>query len=173
MEHSMPYEDYAQQFLTQLPKGAFLTVKNGSLENTMTIGWGSIGYIWQRPIITVMVRYSRYTYELIDKAKDFSVSLPFSGELRKALAIAGSKTGREVDKFKEANVTAQGAKCIDSPVIGECGLIFECRLVFKQVMEPADLDESIRSKFYSDSDFHVMYYGEILSCYEQEKIEVK
>lgn len=168
MDNSVPYEDYSQQFLMQLPKGAFLTVKDGSLINTMTIGWGSIGYMWQMPVITVMVRYSRYTYELINKARDFSVSLPLSGEMKKALAIAGSKTGREVDKFKEANLTAKMAKCIESPVIAECDLIFECRLVFKQVMDPANLDESIRSKFYSDNDYHVMYYGEICSCYEQE-----
>lgn len=169
MEKSVSYEDYSQQFLTQLPKGAFLSVKTENLQNTMTIGWGSIGYIWQRPVMTVMIRYSRYTYDLINEARDFSVSLPLTGELKKALAVAGSKTGREVDKFKEANVTPQTAKCIDSPVIGECGLIFECRLLFKQIMEPANLDESIRSKFYSDGDYHVMYYGEILSCYEQEK----
>ncbi len=169
MENSVPYVDYSQQFLTQLPKGVFLTVKDGSIENTMTIGWGSIGYIWQRPVITVMVRYSRYTYELIDKARDFSVSVPLPGELKKALASAGSKTGREVDKFQEANLTAQPAQRIASPVIGEGGLIFECRLVFKQVMEPEKLDDSIRSQFYADGNYHVMFYGEILACYEQNK----
>ncbi|HOO44668.1 MAG TPA: flavin reductase family protein, partial [Deltaproteobacteria bacterium] len=32
----------------QLQKGAFLTVKAGDALNTMTIGWGLIGFIWQR-----------------------------------------------------------------------------------------------------------------------------
>jgi flavin reductase (DIM6/NTAB) family NADH-FMN oxidoreductase RutF len=64
-------------------------------------------------------------------------------------------------------VTSQKAKCIDSPVIGECKLIFECKLVLKQVMEPGKLDSSIREKFYSDDDYHVLYYGEILDCNEQ------
>jgi flavin reductase (DIM6/NTAB) family NADH-FMN oxidoreductase RutF len=168
MVNTVAYEDYSQQFLKQLPKGAFLTVKDRDLLNTMTIGWGSIGYIWQKPTLMVMVRYSRYTYELINKAKDFSVSLPSPGELKKSLAFTGTKSGRDIDKFKAANLTVQAAHYIESPVIGECGLIFECQLVFKQVMEPDNLDKSIRENCYPQDDYHVMYYGEILACYRQD-----
>jgi len=168
MVNKLAYEDYSEQFLKQLPRGAFLTVKDGDRLNTMTIGWGSIGYIWQKPIMMVMVRYSRYTHGLIDQAKDFSVSVPSPGELKKSLGITGTKSGREMDKFKEANLTVQAAQCIESPVIGECGLIFECQLVFKQIMEPENLDNSIRENCYPQDDYHVMYYGEILTCYKQD-----
>jgi len=167
MVNKLTYEEYSEQFLKQLPKGAFLTVKDGDHLNTMTIGWGSIGYIWQKPILMVMVRYSRHTYELIEKSKDFSVSIPSPGELKKSLSIAGTKSGRDVDKFKEANLTVQNAQCIESPVIEECGLIFECQVVFKQVMDPANLDNSIRTDCYPNDNFHVMYYGEIAACYRQ------
>jgi flavin reductase (DIM6/NTAB) family NADH-FMN oxidoreductase RutF len=167
MPLKLNYEDYSQQFLNQLPKGAFLTVKEGDRLNTMTIGWGSIGYIWAKPVLMVMVRYSRYTHDLIEKAQDFSVSLPALGELKKSLATAGTKSGRDMDKFKECNLIAQAPKCIESPVIKECDLIFECKLLFKQVMEPEKLDKAILDKFYSDNDLHVMYYGEILDCYKQ------
>jgi len=168
MPQELAYEKYSQQFLNQLPKGAFLTVKEGDRLNTMTIGWGSIGHIWQKPILMVMVRYSRYTHDLIEKARDFSVSVPALGELKKSLAAAGTKSGLDIDKFKECNLTAQQAKCIQSPVIGECDMLFECQLVFKNVMEPEKLDKAIRDKFYSNNDFHVMYYGEILACYQQQ-----
>ncbi len=168
MPQKLAYEEYSQQFLNQLPKGAFLTVKEGDRLNTMTIGWGSIGYIWAKPMLMVMVRYSRYTHDLIEKAQDFSVSVPALGELKKPLAAAGTKSGRDIDKFKECDLTAQKAKCIESPVIKECDLIFECQLQFKQIMEPGTLDKSIRDKFYSDNDFHIMYYGEILACYQQD-----
>jgi len=167
MPNKLTYEEYSEQFLKQLPRGAFLTVKEGDRLNTMTIGWGSIGYIWQKPILTVMVRDSRYTHELIEQAQDFSVSVPTPGDLKKSLAVAGSQSGRDIDKFAECQISAQKAKQIESSVIGECGLIFECRLVFKQLMEPDKLDKSIREKFYASNDFHVMYYGEILACYQQ------
>ena len=168
MPQKLPYEEYSQQFLNQLSKGAFLTVKEGDRLNTMTIGWGSMGYIWAKPILMVMVRYSRYTHDLIEKAQDFSVSVPALGELKKSLATAGTKSGRDMDKFKECNLTAQKAKCIESPVIKECNLIFECKLLFKQLMEPEKMDKSINDKFYSDNDLHIMYYGEILDCYKQD-----
>ncbi|MGI5911924.1 MAG: flavin reductase family protein [Syntrophomonadaceae bacterium] len=165
MSKSLSYEEYSQQFLTQLPKGAFLTVREGDRLNTMTIGWGTIGYIWQKPILMVMVRYSRHTYDLIDKAPDFSVSLPAPGEMKKNLTMAGSKSGRDVDKFEAAAVNPQAARHINSPVIKDCKLVFECKTVFKQIMDPELLDDSIRTKSYPDSDYHVMYYGEIVACY--------
>ena len=168
MSIDVPYEKYASQFLKQLPRGAFLTVKTGDTLNTMTIGWGSIGHIWQKPVIMVMVRYSRYTHELMEKAADFSVSVPLPGELKKDLAVAGSKSGRDIDKFQECKLTAKNAKSIESPVIDECGLIYECKIIYKQAMQEDKLDSEYRDKFYANDDFHVMYFGEILSCYARE-----
>jgi len=168
MSKEIPYEQYAAQFLTQLPRGAFLTVKAGEKINTMTIGWGSIGYIWQRPVMMVMVRQSRYTYQLMEEAADFSVSLPVQGELKQDLAIAGTKSGRDIDKFKASKLTAKNAREITSPIIGECNLIYECRPLFKQIMAADKLSPEIREKFYADNDFHVIYYAEILSCYTLE-----
>ena len=68
--------DVAPQILKQIEKGVFLTVKQGDNTNTMTIGWGMLGRIWNRQIFMVLVRYSRYTYELIEKADSFTVSIP-------------------------------------------------------------------------------------------------
>lgn len=168
MPAQIPYEEYASQFLNQLPRGAFLTVKAGENINTMTIGWGSIGFIWQKPIMMVMVRPSRYTYQLMEEAADFSVSLPLPGELKKDLAVAGSKSGRDIDKFKECKLTAKNAQEISSPIIGECNLIYECKPLFKQIMDPDQLSTEIREKFYANGDFHVIYYAEILACYTRE-----
>ena len=41
--------------------------------NAMTIGWGSIGYIWRRPFIQVVVRPTRYTYQFMEKYDSFTV----------------------------------------------------------------------------------------------------
>lgn len=168
MSNEIPYEQYASQFLNQVPRGAFLTVKSGDKLNTMTIGWGSIGHIWQRPMLMVMVRQSRYTYQLMEEAADFSVSLPIQGELKSDLAIAGTKSGRDIDKFSECKLTAKNARTIASPVIGECGLVFECKTLFKQVMEADNIAPDIRDKFYSNNDLHVLYYAEITACYTRD-----
>lgn len=164
----IPYEQYSAQFLNQLPRGAFLTVKAGENINTMTIGWGSIGFMWQRPVLMVMVRHSRYTYQLMENAGDFSVCLPAQGELKQDLAIAGTKSGRDIDKFSECKLTAKNGRTISSPIIGECGLVYECRLLFKQAMDADNLNPEIREKFYADNDLHVLYYAEITACYENK-----
>lgn len=151
--------------LQQLPQGAFLTVKSGEKINTMTIGWGSMGCIWNKPIMMVMVRYSRYTHELIKEAPDFSVSVPLDGHQKKALAGTGTTSGRDIDKFSVYDLSAKPAKSIESPVIDDCGLIYECRILYKHAMDPGLLDAALDNKFYKDHDYHVLYYGEIVNHY--------
>lgn len=159
------YNEYSTELMEQLPKGAFLTVKNGEEINTMTIGWGSLGVIWMKPIFTVLVRFSRYTYELMENANEFTVSVPLKNNLSKALAFCGTKSGREFDKFKECGLTLRPGEKVDTPVIEDCELHYECKVVYKQVMEPATLDKDIKKAKYSDNDFHVMFYGEVVSSY--------
>ncbi len=168
MSKNLKYNEYAQEVLTQLPRGAFLSVKAGDKVNTMTIGWGAIGYMWGKPILLTAIRYSRYTYELIEKSQEFTVSIPIDNDYREALAAAGSCSGRDVDKFSKLKLTAQEGEIIDSPVIGNCGIIYECRIIYKQPMEPQMLDPEIRKKFYADGDYHVLYFGEILACYRNK-----
>lgn len=162
------YNQYIPELLEQLPKGVFLTVKDGEQVNTMTIGWGTVGYIWQRPIFIVAVRYSRHTYNLLEKAREFTVSIPLKQDLSKALAFCGSKSGRAVDKFTECQLTRQKGQVLQTPVIGACDLFYECQVVYQQAMEPAALDPGIKQSSYAKGDYHVLYYGEIKSCYVQE-----
>lgn len=165
MSEELKYNAMSKEMLEQLPRGAFLSVKAGDEQNTMTIGWGAIGFFWRKPVLIVGVRYSRHTFSLIEKATDFSVTVPLSADFKNELAGTGSKSGRDIDKFAAFNLQPVAGKKIDSPVIAGCGLVYECRLIFKQIMEPELLDEELRSKFYADGDYHVMYYGEIVSCY--------
>jgi flavin reductase (DIM6/NTAB) family NADH-FMN oxidoreductase RutF len=162
------YKELSKEMLEQLEKGAFLTVKNKEKVNPMTIGWGSVGYIWNRPIFTVLVRYSRFTHELLKNTDEFTVSVPIEKNLSKALGICGTQSGRDIDKIKAADLTLQKSLSLETPIIKECDLHFECKIVHKQSMEPALLDEEIRSDKYSDNDYHVIYYGEIVESYQTE-----
>lgn len=167
MARPVDYLQYVEQFLGQLPRGAFLTVKEGQSVNTMTIGWGSVGFIWQKPILMVMVRHSRFTHELMGRTKDFTVSVPSAGELRKALAVAGSQSGRDVDKFAEAGLSTAPAQSIDCPIINGCQLFFECRTVLHQPMAPERLEPKLRESCYASGDFHDLYFAEIIDCYQK------
>lgn len=159
------FQELSQDLLNQLVKGAFLTAKNGDEVNTMTIGWGSVGYVWGKPIMMVPVRYSRHTYSIIEKSDTFTVSVPVNVDLKKELIFCGTKSGRDMDKISEAGLSLEKSEIVETPIIAECDLHIECKIVYKQAMEPGNIDSGIRSASYSDNDFHTMYYGEIVSAY--------
>ena len=152
------FDQYAPQVLQQLPKGAFLTVSHDGRDNTMTIGWGSLGVIWGKPVFSVLVRPSRFTFGLLESSGEFTVSVPLT-DMSKALGICGSKSGRDIDKFAEAELQKLPGIKISTPVIGGAGLHYECKVLFKQPMNPALLDPAINAASYSSGDYHTIYYG--------------
>jgi flavin reductase (DIM6/NTAB) family NADH-FMN oxidoreductase RutF len=167
MEKIMKKVDYmsvAEESMAQIKKGAFLTVKAGTDLNTMTIGWATIGFIWQKPIFMVAVRDSRHTFGIIERAADFTVSVP-SGDMKDQIMCCGTKSGRDMDKFKECGLEIMDAQQVGSPIINIPGLHFECRIVFKAAMDPEFLAEDYK-KLYRDNDYHTLYFGEIQDCYE-------
>lgn len=168
MLREVDFANASKDFLEQLKKGAFLTVKDGDKVNTMTIGWGSIGYVWNRPVVMVMVRRSRFTHGLIEKSGNFTLSLPLKGQMKDALAVCGTKSGRDMDKVKECGLILNEGKYVNSPVIDGCDLFIECRIVYKQPMEDQFLSHQIKDKSYSNGDYHDLYYGEIAGVYMKE-----
>ena len=159
------YNQYSKQVLDGLTKGAFLSVSHEGKDNTMTIGWGSLGFVWKKPVIMVMIRYSRHTYRMIDGAGEFTVSIPFGDEFKKELAFCGTKSGKDVDKFDACNLPSIRAHKVKAPLIDGCDLHCECKVVYKQAMEPGMIEPGIDNKFYKNNDFHVMFYGEIVGTY--------
>lgn len=165
MSRDIQYNEDLQKVLDQIKKGAFLTVKSKDMINTMTIGWASFGIIWNKPIIMVMVRKSRHTYNIIEESGNFTISVPVNVELKKALTYCGTYSGRDVDKFKEANLSLKKAKSVESPIIKECDYHYECKILFSQPMNSGNLEQSLVNRFYPTDDLHTLYFGEILESY--------
>lgn len=164
---SISYNDYAQQVLTSLAQGAFLTTKAGGTVNTMTIGWGSLSYMWGKPVFCVMVRTSRYTKGLIDEAGEFTVSVP-CGKMNDAIKLCGSVSGRDGDKIAQAGITLLAPEKLSTPFIGGCPLHFECKTLYTEEMNLDHLDDATRARWYANGDVHTLYYGEIVGAYRTE-----
>jgi flavin reductase (DIM6/NTAB) family NADH-FMN oxidoreductase RutF len=162
------YSELLPQVMDKLPKGAFLTTKYKDKVNTMTIGWGNIGIMWGKPIFMVGVRYSRHTYRMLQSSGEFTVSIPIDKELKKELAFCGSKSGRDIDKISQSQLKLKPGLKVNTPVIEDCELHYECKVVYKQTMDPGLVIEEIDQRYYKNNDFHVLFYGEILSCYKIE-----
>lgn len=147
--------------------GVFLSV-GGEAPNTMTIGWGSVGCIWNRPVFMVLVRAQRHTYDLLRAAGEFTISVPTKNPLKQELAFAGTQSGRDFDKFTGHGISAAPAQLVNAPIVRECGLHFECRTLLTQDMTPDRMDPSIIQYTYRAGDFHTMFFGEILRCYSTD-----
>ncbi len=156
----------SETLINRIKEGAFLTVKTGDIINTMTIGWALIGYIWQRNIFMVAVRNSRHTFSIIEKALDFTVTVP-STDMKDALMFCGSNSGRKVDKFTACNLIPAAAQQTGSPVLQMPGIHLECRICFKAPMNSACLDPAL-DDLYPEKDYHTLYFGDIAACYETD-----
>ncbi len=163
--------DHFEDILSTLSSGgAFLTSKdkNGRV-NVMTIGWGTLGTIWGKQIFLVLVRESRYTFRCMNHGDSFTVSIP-SGTMEKELAFCGSKSGRDHDKVKELGITLIEGKKVKVPVIQGCYVYFECKIVNKKQSHKDDfVSPEILSECYPHDDHHMLFFGEIVAAYCEER----
>jgi flavin reductase (DIM6/NTAB) family NADH-FMN oxidoreductase RutF len=151
-----------------LRKNGILLVSKGKDKkpNAMTIGWGFLGTMWRRPVFVVAVRHSRHTFQLLEESKKFIVCLPAKG-METVLEICGTKSGREIDKFKECNLTPVKAIIGDIPYIKECPVHYECRIIYKDDLIIGALPDEIMDDVYPNKNMHMLYYGEVKGVYTE------
>ena len=157
-----------------------LTAGNGEQCNTMTASWGGLGILWGAPVATCYVRPQRYTKEFLDREEYFTLTF-FGEEYRKQLALCGSKSGRDVDKFKEMKLTPIAASQVKAPMIAESPVNIECRVreiiplgshdMFLADVLAVHADEKYmdeKRKFHLEKAEPIVYsHGAYLSCGEQ------
>ena len=161
--------DYSNVVLEKMKPGNFLTTKDGDVINTMIIGWGGVMVIWGRPMFIVLVRDSRATYNLIENSNEFTVSIPMKNNLLDAIKICGTKSLREMNKFEYCNLTPIKGRKIDTPIIGEAELHYECKVIYKQTLDQTVVPQIVKSRYYNNTANHTVYYGEIVDQYIYEK----
>lgn len=160
------YTDYANDITKALKKGIFLTTKAGEKVNSMVIGWGHVGQVWNLPVFIAYVRDSRYTREMLDQNPEFTINVPIGDEDKNAFSICGSKSGRDMDKINEAGLTLVPPEVISVPGIKEFPLTLECKVLYRQEENVSALPADIQKKFYSiETGPHILYFGQILSAY--------
>lgn len=159
------FNRYLKDAVEQLPKGAFLCSKDGDKDNVMSIGWGAFGSMWGRPIVIVCVRPSRYSHEIIDKTSEFTLSIPFNQSQKDNINFCGSYSGRDKDKFEEPSIIKGKGQVLDIPIIENCQLFYECRVLTKQRLTEEIADPKIKELYYAHGNYHDIYYAEILDCY--------
>lgn len=99
--------------------------------NIITVAWtGTI--CSDPPMAYISVRKERYSHPILMETGEFVINLT-TEKLAKATDFCGVRSGRDVDKFKEMNLTKGKSSKIEAPSIQESPVNIECKV--KQVIE--------------------------------------
>ena len=132
--------------------------------NSMIGSGGGMGMLFKKPTTWCLMRADRYTLELILKEQTYTLSY-FPEEYRTQMLFLGSKSGRDSEKMKEAELTG-----VQTPSgnmsYEEARLILECRLT--QITTPNIVDfhsqeakDYINEAYKEESDYRNYVFGEI------------
>lgn len=110
-----------------LPAVMVSTADKFGKSNILTIAW--TGTICTNPaMVYISVRPERYSYHMLKESGEFVINLT-TEQLAKATDYCGVRSGKDVDKWKEANLTpAKSEKLQYAPVIEECPVNIECKV---------------------------------------------
>ena len=128
--------------------------------NTMTISWGSLGELWNRPVVTVYVSDSRYTHVFMEKNDHFTVAF-FPEDRRGALQYLGSHSGRDGDKIAASGLTLEWLES-GLPSFEEADMIIEARKIYGAPFSAEGFGD-VPAALYATGRMgvHSVYVGEI------------
>lgn len=174
MKEKINLNEYARIINEELKKGVLLNTQ-GEKFNSMLIGWGAVGTVWNLPAFTVYVRESRYTKEVLDQTGEFTISIPMGNPDPVINRVCGSLSGRDVDKVSSAKLDLVPPETNGVPGIRQYPLTIECKVLYSQREELSDIPEDIIETFYPESlvgfpefdmrDPHTEYIGRIVDAY--------
>lgn len=157
--------DALERVNDQLGKGGLFLVSGGiDQPNVMTIGWGGITRFYNQTVFIAPVRHSRYSHHLIEENGCYTICVPLH-PMKEELSFAGTKSGRDTDKFLGHGMTAQAGKAVASPIVAECELHLECRVIGRTELDPSQLKQEVLDRWYGDKDMHTLFLGEVVRCY--------
>ena len=132
--------------------------------NSMTISWGTIGELWNKPVFIVFVSSDRASKKLMDANNYFTVSsFPQEREYREALEYIGSHSVREeADKTAKAGLQVEFTD-LGNPMFKDAEITIECKKIYSDEFTKEKLPKEVRDKIYSTVGMHTMYIGEIVN----------
>ena len=103
-----------------------VSISKDGKPNVMACAW-NMPVSEDPPMIALSLGEESYTGKLIKESGEFTVNIP-DERLLKAIWLCGTRSGRKIDKFKQANLTPIPAKKVKPPIISECMAHLECKL---------------------------------------------
>lgn len=111
--------------------------RSGERPNIITVAWAGT-VCSEPPMLSISVRKERYSYDIIRESGEFAVNL-VNRDLVRAADYCGVKSGRDVDKFGEMELTPMQSQRIAAPGIAESPVCLECHVVKQLPLGSHDL----------------------------------
>lgn len=95
-------------------------------ENIFTVAW--IGTVCSKPpMLSISIRPERLSYDYIKETMEFTVNIP-NRKLTKITDFCGVRSGRQINKIEEMNLTMVKGSEIETSFIEECPISIECKV---------------------------------------------
>lgn len=119
------------------PVPVVLATCGGEQPNIITLAW--VGTVCSDPpMVGIGVRPERYSHTLIKETGEFVINIP-GEDLLEATDRCGHVSGRDVDKFAALGLTPEPASEVKTPLITECPVNMECKVVQRIPLGAHDL----------------------------------
>lgn len=99
-------------------------------------------------LLLMYVRQGRFTKGQLDKAGEFTISVPLENPDPQINKICGWQSGFNIDKVKEAGLELVDADTINTPGVKQYPLTIECKVLYAQDQDLSKIPEDIREKTY-------------------------
>ena len=110
------------------PAGLVTSVGTDGHPNIITLGEIFNISISAPVILGIAIRKERYSHKLISETREYVVNSP-TASMVDVVDRVGSVSGRTIDKFKTFMLSAVPADIVKPPLIGECPMNMECRVI--------------------------------------------
>lgn len=123
----------------------------GVNKNVMPAAWHT-PISAQPPLYGILISPKRYTFELLQKGKGFTVNFLEHGRAS-LVAKTGSTSGKDINKLNEFNIKFSMAEKVNGPILQDTYAAYEC--------------EKFTEEQYGD---HFLFIGKIILIHYREEI---
>jgi flavin reductase (DIM6/NTAB) family NADH-FMN oxidoreductase RutF len=104
-----------------------LTTAGKRRPNVMTQSWHMM-IEFEPPMVACVVSNRNFTFNTLKSTKECAINIP-TVELAKKVVACGNSSGRDIDKFETIGLTPVAASRVRAPLIAECWVNLECKVV--------------------------------------------
>ncbi|MBN1837296.1 MAG: flavin reductase [Spirochaetales bacterium] len=132
--------------------------------NSMTVAWGAVGAMWDRPLAAVAVKPTRHTFSFLERFPSFTLC-HFPAAWKKKLLYLGTQSGRDLDKIAESGLTPIPSSQVGAPGYAEADLILECETLYSDDYKPERFQSEALGQGHRSKSPHRVFFGEIRAVF--------